>query len=293
MPKPKFKDRINILKIHTIVAYILKSNYKDFLEHHKYWEFVYVHKGKISISAENEIVDLYEGDLIIHPPFQKHKIEYYDAGKNKIVVCSFLEGSNLLYKLRNYKFHLDLKQRNIIKDIMGDLDINSRYIEHDAHRSFCPPYSRDRGTPLQNQCIKNYLEIFLANLILDQDSGKNEEDFIQKSESNKVKCENIVSLMQNNLYKNLTLDDICKQSYLGKTYISRIFKKNMGMSAMKYFTYLKIQKAKQLIKEGIAVSEVSKTLKFSSQNYFSRAFKSIEGISPSQYIKKSTNARKK
>ena len=51
-------------------------------------------------------------------------------------------------------------------------------------------------------------------------------------------------------------------------------------------TKLKIDKAKQLISEDIyTVTEISEILGYSTIHYFSRHFKRITGMSPSQYAK--------
>jgi AraC-like DNA-binding protein len=54
------------------------------------------------------------------------------------------------------------------------------------------------------------------------------------------------------------------------------------MSVHKYFLTLKIKTATVLLKGGMSVSEVSDTLGFSSQGYFSATYKRETGNNPSQ-----------
>lgn len=295
MPEMKFKDRIDVLKIYSLFISFIKHGFKDAIEHHKYWEFVYVNQGKVSVRAEDEIIELSEGDLFIHPPYQNHKIENFALGKTKITICSFLENSNLLYKLKNYKITLDIKQKNIMKSILSEFDISSRHDRYDRVTyepilSYNPNDDTGREASLRNQCIKNYIEILLASFIRSYYDEKKEKALNSAMPNNKVTCENIISLMKDNLYEDMSLEEICRRSYLGKTSITTIFKKHTGMSAMKYYIYLKVEKAKTLLSDtDQSVSEISKLLNFSSQQYFSRFFKSFEGVSPSEFRQKTRN----
>ena len=75
-----------------------------------------------------------------------------------------------------------------------------------------------------------------------------------------------------------------------KAYIFRQFKTSMGMSIMDYYISLKIKTAKELIsKSDYSIKEISDRLSFDTPNYFSKTFKKIVGITPSQYKKRITD----
>ena len=57
---------------------------------------------------------------------------------------------------------------------------------------------------------------------------------------------------------------------------------------MEYFTSLKIEKAKQLLRENeLSVKEIADALAFDTPNYFSKTFKQLTGQTPSSYKKHS------
>ena len=74
--------------------------------------------------------------------------------------------------------------------------------------------------------------------------------------------------------------------------LKRVFSKFAGMSVHKYFLNLKLNAALKLLQSGKTVTEVTETLNFSSQSYFSSAFKRETGKLPSEFknsiISKST-----
>ena len=92
--------------------------------------------------------------------------------------------------------------------------------------------------------------------------------------------------MKDNVYSNLTIDDICKKTSYSKAYVFRQFKCATGKSVMDYYTDLKIKEAKKLIKDNnLNVKEIAEKLCFDTPNYFSKTFKKKTGVTPSQYKK--------
>lgn len=100
--------------------------------------------------------------------------------------------------------------------------------------------------------------------------------------------------IEQNLNKNITLEDICKRVFLNSQYFSRLFKKETGMTFTEYLTLRRIEKAKVLLKsEGLPVAVVARKVGFSDANYFSRVFARIEGIPPSEFAKAILNTKKR
>lgn len=55
------------------------------------------------------------------------------------------------------------------------------------------------------------------------------------------------------------------------------------MSVKDYIKDAKIRRAKIMLKAGISISEVTDTLHFSSQSYFTETFRNLTGITPAEY----------
>lgn len=69
-------------------------------------------------------------------------------------------------------------------------------------------------------------------------------------------------------------------------YISTLFKSEFGMSPNKYVSELRLQMAKKLMESNPAIllKDVAELVGFTDAFYFSKVFKTCEGISPSQYL---------
>lgn len=82
----------------------------------------------------------------------------------------------------------------------------------------------------------------------------------------------------------ITNSSLAKMSNISEVYFRKIFVKTMGISPHLYLMNLRLNNAKQLLKDGrMTVAEIAESSGFSSVYYFSSAFKKYEGVSPKKY----------
>jgi two-component system response regulator YesN len=88
------------------------------------------------------------------------------------------------------------------------------------------------------------------------------------------------------LTEPLSLQGLCDHFGVSQTYISRMFRKYTGQSFINYLTLLRIEKAKSLLaRKDILVKDAAALTGFTDQFYFSRVFRSVTGVSPSEWIR--------
>ncbi len=93
-----------------------------------------------------------------------------------------------------------------------------------------------------------------------------------------------VSKIRQNLTNKYSLSMLAEELFLSKEHLSRVFKKETGMSVNNYINFSKIQEAEKLLKENkYSILDISTMLGFSNSSYFSALFKKHKGISPNQY----------
>lgn len=85
--------------------------------------------------------------------------------------------------------------------------------------------------------------------------------------------------------QQLSLEQMASQFNLSTSYFSRLFKEYIGESFVDHLTSCRMKIAKQMIRTGIKVHKVAELTGFSDYSYFSRVFRSHEGISPREYQK--------
>ena len=94
----------------------------------------------------------------------------------------------------------------------------------------------------------------------------------------------VLRYMEQRVEQNLTLEQICRDNLIGRSQLQKLFHSHTGGGVMEYFSWLKIQTARRMIREGrLNFTQIATRLSFQSVHYFSRRFRQITGMSPSEY----------
>ncbi len=94
----------------------------------------------------------------------------------------------------------------------------------------------------------------------------------------------ILKYLHLNIESEISLENLAEKLNLSASYISSCFKKQMGISIMKYAKKIRIDRAKVLLTTtDISILDLSVSLGFYDQSHFSKTFKKFTGVSPSKY----------
>ncbi|RXJ86147.1 AraC family transcriptional regulator [Arcobacter sp. CECT 8985] len=100
---------------------------------------------------------------------------------------------------------------------------------------------------------------------------------------NSTKIDNLVKFLEQNVKKDITLEELSKKFDLSKFYIIKLFKKEFGISVYSFFLNLKIELAKKLLKQNYTIVEVALECGFYDQSHFHRNFLKITASTPKEY----------
>ena len=130
--------------------------------------------------------------------------------------------------------------------------------------------------------INEHLSALLTLLMIESWHPSRQQSGIKQSSVTAVE-----SYLRENYKKRIVLDELADQFFINKFYLSRSFKKQYGISLWTYLLQLRITEAKtQLRFTDKTIEQIALDCGFEELNYFSRIFRKIEGISPSEYRRK-------
>lgn len=281
--KHKLSNVINISKIVTMHYYEFDKHFNFPGESHDFWEMVYVDSGNILITAGKKEYTLRPGEIIFHKPNEFHTISSDGKTPSNVFVISFVTTSKSMIYFKNKKSMVPNNLKSYIKTII-----------YEGKKTFDLPFNNPELRELKltenplfggQQIIRTTLEQFLIIFIREQEhQEKNIRIFPDKESMDNHLVNAVISLLSENIYGKITVNEICKKLNYSKTYISKIFNKTCGCTIVEYYTQLKITEAKKLIRENTySITEISNQLCFNDPHYFTRVFKKITNMSPREY----------
>lgn len=82
------------------------------------------------------------------------------------------------------------------------------------------------------------------------------------------------------------MEEIARKHGVSKSYLYSVFEKMVGCHPAEYIRQLRLQQAYRLLKSGRwLLSEVAGQCGFSSLSVFSRCFRNVTGVPPSEYLR--------
>ena len=85
----------------------------------------------------------------------------------------------------------------------------------------------------------------------------------------------------------ISLSDVASYACVSPSYMSKSFKRVMGVSLVDYINSMKIEKAKEMLQEGKEdrIQDIALSLGFSNIYYFSKVFRKVVGMPPTEYLR--------
>lgn len=280
--RTKFSNFINVSEVVTIHYCEFDNTFEFVGEKHNFWEIVYVDSGAVEIVRDGEAVILKQGEIIFHHPNEFHTIKSYNSSPN-IFIISFVCKSNTMACFNKFKAVLNKSLKPFISSIIEEADKTYLIPKNDTTLK---KLEIKPDAPLGGeQLIKTYLEQFL--IILTRDISKKNDITIfplkQSMETHLIS--EMKDFMKSKVTEKLRTEDICNAFGYSKTYLSQLFKSQCSVSLMKYYNQQKIEYAKKLIRENkYNITQISNMLSFDNPQYFSRVFKRITNLTPSEFI---------
>lgn len=284
--KFQIQKNIDIGSITSIHYFEFGDDFTDTLESHESWELVYIDRGKCDIIADDKKIVLQQGEMYFHKPFEEHMISTIKGIAPNIFIVTFSTASASMSYFENKKIIASMSTKQHISAII-----------HEATNTFELPFNTpnmhelklkaDRSLWGGPQTVLIRLELMLIELIRENHYYVNKPKmFYSKEIIEDPFVLKIIAFMESKIYGRFTMSDLCKEFSFGKTYISKCFLNSTGHSVMNYFTIMKLNEAKRLIRETrYNFFEISEMLMFTNAHYFSSVFKKYVGMTPSQYKK--------
>lgn len=100
------------------------------------------------------------------------------------------------------------------------------------------------------------------------------------------KVHEVALYLQTHIHESVSLEELAQRFFMSRSYLTRSFRNITGFSVVEYMTYIRIQKAQQLLRESDrSITEIADLCGFGNITYFEKVFKEATGQTPVQYRK--------
>lgn len=249
-----------------VEAYHFQGIMQKFPNHfHAYYVIGFIENGQRYLSCKNREYTVAPGDLLLFNPQDNH-------------TCQQMDGKTLDYRCIN-----------IQPEIMGQA------VFEITGREYLPYFAPQ--VVFHSELVGLLKELHLMIMREEREFRKEEiffflleqliEEYAEQDvplPKNEHSIEAICEFLEQNYMNSIALDDLCKLTGLSKYYLLRSFTKQKGISPYNFLETIRIDKAKELLKQGAPPIDVAFQTGFADQSHFSNFFKKFIGLTPRQYM---------
>lgn len=282
----------------VVARYTNKNNTQSVLHSHSYYELILPLSGDVLYSSGGSLYHLHPGELIIFPDENFHYGKYRINGDVSDRLLCQIDGDFL----RSLSASISRRRQT-----QADEDTAISPIGHNGvYDDSLPGLSRrvitlsapsvsewdirglfQRMTLTSNyQSKKDREEIFraqLTELLFAIRASQNGKAVKAPVIQNDIVGQAVSYLQQNYASPDLTVAQLAEHTFVSREHLSRLFKKYTMESIHCYLTELRIQHFKTRIMEGMGILEACADSGFSDYSSFTRAFRKLHGINPTEY----------
>ena len=152
------------------------------------------------------------------------------------------------------------------KDLRGQMMEEMLYIVHHADES---PFH-----------LIGHLYLFLDYLTRSSKSTR----LIQSSKMSDYYIKEAIHYIEQNFQNDISIEEIASVCGINRSYFGKIFHSSIGRSPQEFLMHYRMAKATELLKlTSLSIAEIGSAVGYENQLHFSRAFKSIYGLSPREW----------
>lgn len=281
-----------VLKQDFVINEVFTVHYFEYMsdfffpgETHDFWEILCVDKGEVEVTANDRLYTLKRGEIIFHKPNEFHNLKANGVIAPNLVVVSFSCNSPCMKFFEEKILTIGEAERTLLASIITETQKGFSSKIDDPYLSQLVRL-KDPFSFGAEQLIKIYLEQLLIQLYRRYTNPMNvspvSKSFKMKSDSDLYS--RIITYLESNIDSHITVEQICKANLVGRSQLQKLFREKHNCGIIDYFSQMKVTAAKQMIREQhLNFTQIAETLGYNSIHYFSRQFKKISGMTPSEY----------
>lgn len=234
----------------------------------------FVLKGSLTIHLSESILEMKEKDFLLVNPFRLHSVKMNDSS----LVMVFAVNLNVI------SGYYEISKMDFVGNSMDEASERCLTLSKLLEKCVAFYYGKRAGDGRifmkLNSLYYQIAELLVASFSIikssptESDGRQNEEELIRE----------MVRYIYMNYQSALHLEDLAEHFYLSPAYVSRYFKKKLGVNFAKYLTGVRLDHAvKDLENTDRPLTRIAMDCGFPNLAAFNKAFKERYEVNPKQY----------
>lgn len=235
--------------------------------YHDYFELYYLEEGERYHIIQDQLYCIHPGEFVIFSPYVMHHSYGRENVAFKRILVYFrreeVDSRSLLHVLERGTgvYKPSQKERQAVHRMLGDL-----LKEQNEPQMYSEDY------------IHAQLNMALLTII------RNVQTPVKPEKRNRIT--DIISYIHKNYQEDISIDKLAQISYVSPYYLCREFKRFTNSTIIQYVNVTRVMNAQRMFMETDKnITEISRATGFSNITHFNRVFKSVMGMTPSNYRK--------
>lgn len=242
------------------------------LHYHASYEIYYLFEGTRKILVQDRIYEILPGDIVMFKPnvFHRSMSTGVHTRYNVEFTDSFL-----------CEYFTAVTREQLLKCFDREWIRLTEAENKEFYRLLSVLQAEYNGNGLFYITLAEMLKLLCEAADRPELENANKEEHLSKATQ---KIQPVLSYISRNYADIAAIDEIADACYINKSYMCRLFKKEMGITVVDYLNNIKLQQACELLRTTEdSLTEVALRCGFSGTSYFGQQFKKSMGCTPSAF----------
>ena len=235
--------------------------------YHDYFELYYLEEGERFHIIQDQLYCIHPGEFLIFSPYVMHHSYGQENVPFKRLLVYFareeVDSRPLLKVLEQGTgvYKPDQREKQVVHRMLDDL-----LKEQDEPQAYHEDY------------IHTLLNMALLTI------ARKIQTPVKPEKRNRIT--DVISYIHKNYQEDISIDQLAQMSYVSPYYLCREFKRYTNSTIIQYVNVTRVMNAQRMFMETDKnITEISRDTGFSNITHFNRVFKSVMGMTPSNFRK--------
>jgi AraC-like DNA-binding protein len=264
--------------------FVMRREFDIRLNHHSYFELLYLHSGEIAYQVCDRFYNMKEGDLFVMGGALPHRIATYGKSQIRCVTLYFepelirahdSSGDDVQYLMPFVVQHAGFP--HVIPRNTG---IPPQVLElmRRVHSELPADSTRSKLT------VRTYLKMILVLLVNHYSEFRDSEPILTQKQRDLERLHPLFEYVEHSYMNPISVKRAAEVVNMSKSHFMRFFKQVTGQPFVTHLNQFRVAKAQQLIAStDLTIADIGQEVGFCNQSYFGLVFRRLTRLSPREF----------